>query len=411
MVNKEAKANHQEPIQETNSRSGPLAGVRILDLTRLYPGPLCTELLAGMGATIIKIEHPSKIDLTRVMPPFDGANTAVFNALNRGKRSLALDVTTPRGREIFLSLVKEADVVIEGFRPGTLARSGISYESAREQNDQIIYVSISGYGQTGPYSQQAGHDLNYIAYAGILGITGSSGGGPIQPGFQIADTAAGAYMAVIATLAALHGRTQTGEGQFVDVSMLDSCLPLMTLQLANQWSSGIPQERGKSMLGGGSPNYGIYECADGRYIALAALEPKFWDRFCAAIDKNNWNDRILIPSDFFKLKDDLANLFKTKPQTDWIALNQLANCCLTPVLDLEQLGNDPHLVSRGMILDSTSGTKTLGFPIKFHGTPTAPLTRPAPTLGEDTRALLTESGFSQDQIAELVRLGIIVSPN
>ncbi|MFQ5629536.1 MAG: CaiB/BaiF CoA transferase family protein, partial [bacterium] len=216
-------------------KTGPLTGIRILDLTRLYPGPLGAMLMADMGADVIKIEDINSPDYMRTFPPFVGENSAGYLAVNRSKRSLAIDLRAVQGKKIFFDLVKTADIVVESFRPNRLKKMGLDYEKARTASEKIIYVSVTGYGQDGPYAQKAGHDLNYLGYAGILALTGGKDSGPVIPGVQMADVAGGAYMTVIACLSALWARERspTRRGQHVDVSMLDSILPLMTLQWAH----------------------------------------------------------------------------------------------------------------------------------------------------------------------------------
>lgn len=378
-----------------------------MDLTRLYPGPLATWMFAGIGAEVIKIEHPQKLDYTRTTPPMDGKNSALFNALNRGKRSLALDLTTTDGQKAFLKLVENADIVFENFRPGTLAKSGLDYAVAKDVNPGIIYVSLTGFGQTGPYADKAGHDLNYVGYAGVLAATGERGGHPVIPGLQIADTAAGMPMAVIGALSALHARTQTGEGQHVDVSMLDACIPLLTLQLANMWAGDPNWQRGTSMLGGGLPNYRPYRCADGLYVALGTLEPKFWASFCQAINKPEWIDRLLHIQKFDSLERDLTDLFAQHPRDYWVEQTEEADCCLSPVLELDEVANNPQLAHREMIQKDHDGRLSIGFPIRFNGTPTSPLPAEGPGAGDDSDSVLRESGFSEVQIQKLKSLGII----
>lgn len=374
---------------------GPLVGIKILDLTRLLPGPLGTMLMADMGAEVIKIEDSKSPDYVRAFPPYLNGESVNYLSFNRSKLSLSLDYSTPEGQAIFFELIKTADVVIEQFRPGFLDKIGIGYKAAKAVNPKIIYVSITGYGQSGPYTMLAGHDLNYTAYAGILGVTGEIHQAPTVAGVQLADIAGGSYMGVIATLSALHARNQTGKGQHVDVAMTDAVMPLLSAVYA-QYAGGEKNiNRGELPLSGGLPNYGVYVCEDLKYIALGTLEPKFWAKFCNLIEKTDWlafilpknNDELTI----FKAK--IGALFISKPQSYWTDFGLQHDILISPVYELADLENDPHLQARQMIIEQThsvAGTfKSIGVPIKFSETPANP-SWPAPTMGEDTEAILNE---------------------
>ena len=371
---------------------GPLLGIQILDLTRLLPGPLGTMLMADMGADVIKIENPESPDYVRAFPPYLNGESANYLSFNRSKRSLALNYNKPEGRETFLKLVEKADVVVEQFRPGFLDKMGMGYEAAKAINPQIIYVSITGYGQTGPYAHLAGHDLNYTAYAGVLGITGNADDAPIVPGVQLADIAGGSYMSVIGTLAALQARTRTGQGQHVDVSMTDAVMPLLSAVYALH-AGGQVVARGSAPLSGGLANYGVYQCSDQKYVALGTLEPKFWGRFCTLVQQPDWLGFIL-PKNATELadfKNKIGQLFKTQPQQYWIELGLGQDLLISPVYNLADLENDPHLQARQMIVTQQhprAGVfKTIGIPIKFSETPAQPAW-PAPIMGEDSADIL-----------------------
>lgn len=395
------------------SGDGPLKGLRILDLTRLYPGPLATMMLAEMGAEVIKIEDTLRPDPMRVYPPYVGDQSAGFLAVNRGKRSLALKLNSDSGHEVFFDLVKSADVVIEQFRPGVLSQLGIDYYEAIKSNPAIIYVSLTGYGQEGPYAGNAGHDINYIGYSGLLGATGNALGGPALPGGQVADIGGGAYPAVIAVLAAVHARRQTGIGQRVDVSMLDGTLPLMSLQLAHFWATGENPQPWERPLAGGLPAYGVYQCADGRYLALGALEPKFWRLFCQLIGKPDWEELGLQRGDDGRrLITQLQKLFRKRSRSQWLELFGDSDICCTPVLDIPDLEGDPHLRARGMVVEqehpAVGAVKGIGQPIKFKGTPER-IGPAAPLLGEHSEVILSEIGYDDARIDELKKLRIILS--
>ncbi len=375
--------------------TGPLQGIRILDLTRLLPGPVGTMMMADMGAEVIKIEDPNNPDYVRAFPPYINGESANYLAFNRSKLSLRLDYNTPEGQATYFELVKTADVVVEQFRPGFLDKIGIGYEAAKAVNPQIIYVSVTGYGQTGPYSKLAGHDLNYTAYAGVLGMTGEADGAPTMAGVQLADVAGGSYMSIIATLSALHARHRTGVGQHVDVAMTDGVMPLLSAVYAQYAGGAANSERGKAPLSGGMANYGVYGCQDQKYIALGTLEPKFWAKFCTIVNRPDWLGYIL-PKNQDELKTfkaQIADLFVSQPSTYWISMGLENDLLISPVYDLADLENDPHLQARQMIITQehpqAGSFKTIGVPIKFSATPASP-SWPAPALGEDTEAILGE---------------------
>jgi alpha-methylacyl-CoA racemase len=379
-------------MQHRLPTNGPLLGIRILDLTRLLPGPLGTMMMADMGAEVIKIENPESPDYVRVFPPYLNGESVNYLSFNRSKKSLALNYNTVEGREVFLELLKTADVVVEQFRPGFLDKMGIGYETAKTINPKIIYVSVTGYGQTGPYAHLAGHDLNYLSYAGVLGMTGAPTDAPVVPGVQLADIAGGSYMCVVGTLAALQARTRTGEGQHVDVAMTDGAMPLLSAVYALH-AGGQAVQRGLAPLSGGLPNYGVYACQDQKYVALGTLEPKFWFKFCELVKQPEWQVFILPKNveELTEFKAKIGALFATQPQAYWVDLGFKNDLLISPVYDLADLETDPHLQARQMIVEEqhpTAGAyKTIGVPIKFSGTPAAPAW-PAPTMGQDTAAIL-----------------------
>ena len=392
--------------------TGPLKGVRILDLTRLYPGPLGTMILADMGAEVIKIEDLNTPDYMRFYPPYIESESAGFLAVNRSKRSLALNLKATKGVDIFFSLLKTADIVIEQFRPGVLKELGIGYDDARKIKTDIIYVSITGYGQNGPYAQDAGHDINYIGYAGILAATGSLETGPVIPGPQLADVAGGAYMAIIACLSALWSREKTGQGQSVDVSMLDAVLPLMTLQMAHYQATKTTFAPGEPPLSGGFACYGAYQCADGKYVALGLLEVKFWKTFCDMVGHPEWIERqFVMGEEAQKLRAEIAALFRTKTRDEWIEAASGHDVCLTPVLNIAEIETNPQIQARQMVYEQThpvcGKTKGIGVPLKFSQTKAQPAW-PPPALGEDTQPILQEIGYKPKEIETLRKEGVIL---
>lgn len=412
-TDRDRQAKSTMPVNGGNSQDGPLAGVRILDLTRLYPGPLATMLMAEMGAEVIKVEDVIRPDPIRFYPPFVGPDSAAYLAVNRSKRSLSLKLNEETGQEIFFRLVKRADIVIEQFRPGVLDELGLGYVEAIKSNPRIIYLSLSGYGQNGPYSGKAGHDLNFIGYSGLLALSRDGLGNPVIPGVQIADIAGGAYMAVIAALSALWARNNSGVGQRVDVSMLDAVMPLMSLQLARYWAGGEDEQAAAEPLTGGLACYGVYRCADGKFLVVGALEPKFWKQFCEILDRPQWGSRQFSQGrEAQAFKEELAALFLTKTRRQWMSLFGEADVCVSPLLDLEELESDPQLRERGVFLEQEHPElgmlKGIANPLKFSRSRTG-AEHPAPALGEHSEAILQELGYTHNQIREMLRKNIVFS--
>jgi len=396
---------HTPPTRKPES--GPLNGIRILDLSRLLPGPLATMLLADWGAEVIKIEDPDAPDDTRNYPPFVGSQSAYYLALNRSKRSLLLNLRTPKGKALFFELLKTADVVIESFRPGVLQKLGIDYAAAAALHPGIIYVSVSGYGQQGPLAQAAGHDLNYIGYAGLLDVNGEAGGNPVIPGAQIADVAGGSYMAVIATLLALQNRQRTGRGDWVDVGMMRACLPLMSIAFAQFFAGEGAPQRGHAVLSGLLPNYNVYCCADGKWLALGALEPKFWAGFCQMINRPQWVNAI-VPgsSEAEAVKAELAQLMKTKTRQEWLELASGYDICLSPVQTLPEVALQQQELFKTTEHPVYGKSTAINQPLHFTATPLPDGWAP-PLPGEDAAAILQELGYTNQQIQELKQQGIV----
>jgi crotonobetainyl-CoA:carnitine CoA-transferase CaiB-like acyl-CoA transferase len=387
--------------------SGALDGVKILDLSRLLPGPYATMLLADLGADVVKVEEPGRGDYARGYALRLGAHGAHFALLNRNKRSVALDLKRPAARDAFLRLAGGADVVLESFRPGVMDRLGLGAAALRALNPRLVYCALSGYGQDGPYRDRVGHDLNYASLAGAIALCGppDPAADPALQGCQLADVGGGAMMAVMGILAALLARARTGVGQTVDVSMLDGTASLLTYAFAELFAAAAsggavpPPRRGSARLHGGRPGYGIYRCADGRHVALAALEEKFWERFCTLAGRLDLVPRIAPATlpEIAALRAELAMLFATRPRDEWVALMADEDVCLTPVQGPEEAAFDPQLRARGMIAE-LDGLPQLGFPVKLDGTP-ARLRRGPPALGEHTREVLSEAGLGEAEIA------------
>lgn len=324
----------------------PLDGYHVLDLSMLLPGPLCTQILRDMGARITKIEPPAPGDYMALWPPMVGEVSATYYAVNRGKEITSLNLKDDGDRQRFLELVKQADVVVEGFRPGVIDKLGIGYATLSDVNPRIVVCSISGYGQDGPYRLRGGHDLNYQALAGVLSISGG-GKQPPNPPLQVADTAAGSYAASMLILAALLERVKTGRGRYIDVSMSEQLLPLMTpLYASTQAEARDPLSDGE-MLSGGAPCYRLYRTADGRTVSIGSLEPKFWQALVVAIGLPRLIERNHLDGPHApETAAELAQLFATKTRQEWDAIFATIDACAEPVLSFSEVRKHPHWVAR-----------------------------------------------------------------
>ena len=388
-----------------------LEGVRILDLTRLLPGGYATLLLADLGADVVKVEEPGKGDYIRWTPPVVGEFSSAHIALNRNKRSITLNLKTDQGRALFSELVKDFDVVIESFRPGVMDRLGLGWSALSAMNPRLVYCAISGYGQTGPRAQVAGHDANYIGYAGVLSIIGEEERRPALPGVQIGDLAGGGMAAVIAILAALHARGTTGRGDFCDISMMDGAASWLSIHAADFVATDHVPEREHMHLSGRHPCYRIYPAADG-WLTVGALEPQFWSALCTALDREDLAD------DAFAMGDrrteviaDLEELFSTRTRAEWMAELGDLDVCVGPVNDLAEAFNDPQLLHRGMFIDSDVpgvGPWThVGNPIKLRDGAGGVATQPPPKMGEHTAEILAEVGVSSSDLEGLRSAGVV----
>ncbi|MGE0868859.1 MAG: CaiB/BaiF CoA transferase family protein [Kofleriaceae bacterium] len=379
-----------------------LAGIRVLDLTRLLPGPFLTMVLADMGADVVKVEDPQMGDYLRPMPPGKGGMSGRFLAINRGKRSLILDLKSPAGRDAFLKMAERADVVVESFRPGVMAKLGVGYDALAARNPKIVMCSISGFGQTGPYVHRAGHDVGYCAVAGVLAMGGVPGGEPMLPGVQIADLAGGGLWSATAILGALVGRHRTGRGAHLDISMTEGSLAMLTAELGN-FDAGARPTRGSETLNGGVAAYGIYRTKDDRYLAVGALEPKFWGALNQAIGRPvNLMEVIAPPADQIKVRAELAAIFVTKTAADWHEILFKHDCCVEVVTELDELPEHPLHRNREVFftIDGGDGVGPLMQTRTPVGRPSNPT--PPPRHGEHSREVLAEYGFSASEIAALI---------
>jgi crotonobetainyl-CoA:carnitine CoA-transferase CaiB-like acyl-CoA transferase len=393
----------------------PLEGVRVLDLSRLLPGPFCSLLLADFGADVLKVEDTAMGDYLRWSPPMvegveESAASAMFLALNRNKRSVRVNLKDARGREVLFALVRASDVVLESFRPGVLDRLGCGYAALREVNPAIVYCAISGYGQDSPLRDRSGHDLNYLALAGLLGLTGDADGAPVQPAGQIADLGGGALMAAFGILAALRERDRSGEGQLVDISMTDGTLSWLVMVAARFLAEGVVPRRGGLELGGALACYRPYRCADG-WITIGALEPKFWAAFCHGVGRED-----LVAGQFDPPGSDthraVEAVVAARTRAEWAAFAAEHDCCLEPVLDLDQVLASDHAAARGMVVEldqpgAAAPVRQLGVPVKLSRTPGEPGRRPGPALGEHTEEVLLELGYGSEEIRALFEAGAV----
>jgi len=383
-----------------------LEGIRILDLSRMLPGPYCSMMLADLGAEVIKIEEPTIGDPTRRSPPIIDGQSAPFAQVNRNKKSIAIDLKKSEGRDIFLKLASRADCVLEQFRPGVVDRLGINYETVSEVNPRIVYCSLTGFGQDGPHRERSGHDLNYLALSGVLGLTTDDRGKPVIPGVQVADLAGG-MIAGFAILAALLAREKTGSGQYVDVSMFDVMLSMLPIPAAHHFAGKTIPVGGKYVLSGAYPFYNVYQTSDGKFMTLGALEPKFWANFCKKIERDELIARQFDAGENREnLFEEVRNVFKSRTQSEWIELVREADCCCEPVLSMAEAFEHAQTRAREMIRQGPSITEQLGFSYKLSDTPPRETSR-APALGEHTAELLAEAGISKDEIIRLKEAGII----
>jgi crotonobetainyl-CoA:carnitine CoA-transferase CaiB-like acyl-CoA transferase len=382
------------------SANGPLAGIKVLDLTRLLPGPVCTLHLADLGADVIKIEDPQAGDYARTLGTGKGGDSAYFRMINRNKRGLVLDLKKSEGVEVFLRLAREADVIVESFRPGVVDKLGIGYAAVSAVNRKIAYCSISGYGQDGPYKDLAGHDINYLGYAGVLEQIGLEGSAPAIPNFQIADLLGGALTAAMGILAAVVEAQRTGQGRYIDVSMTDSVLAHTYFAMLRLNDAGRSSARGGDLLSGGLPCYATYRCADNKYMAVGALEGKFWKLACETLGRPDWIARQWEPP----LRDELSALFATRPRDAWAAEFANVDCCVTPVLSPEEALANEQLNARCMVLRE-DGLTQFAPPLKVSGFDFA-VRQPAPKAGEHNAEVLKAAGYSEDDIARFAQAGV-----
>ena len=377
----------------------------MLDLTRLLPGAMATLHLADMGADVIKIEDTDAGDYARKMGRVRDGMSDFFRLLNRNKRAVRLDLKQARGREAFLRLAQRADAVVEGFRPGVMAKLGVGYEAVAAVNARIVYCSISGYGQDGPYAQRAGHDINYTGYAGVGDQIGTAEG-PVVPNFQIADLLGGALVPVMGILAALIDARSSGRGRYVDVAMTDAVLAHAIFPLLGFLEDGKAPRRGTGMLDGGLPCYNIYRTKDDHFMAVGALERKFWSALCDVLGCPELKAKhIVYGGEAEPVKRRLAEIFALRTRREWSDVFARADCCVSPILDIEEALSNEQLRARKMVVDD-SGFAQFALPLKFSEFEFG-VERKAPRVGEHTEEILREAGYRDAEITALRNDGVI----
>jgi len=403
-----------------------LEGIRILDLTRVTPGSLCTMILGDLGAEVIKIEATATAEArhqgigTAVSPQDEtGRKTAVYQAANRNKKSIGLNLRAEEGCHIFYQLVETADVIIEGFRPGVVKRLNIDYQTVTRINPKIIYCSISGYGQDGPYRDLPGHDINYISLGGALNLIGETDGKPVIPLNLVADIAGGSMHAAIGILSALVARGKTGKGQYIDISLTDSVISLLTMIAIGYFRDNIVPKRGETFWGGGYPYYNVYETRDGKFITIGCLEPWLWENLCREIGKEDYIPSHYEPEhrvhkveneNWQKISSFLNQLFLTKTRDEWFELLSQKDIPVGKVYSLDETFTDPQVLHRKMVIEVEHPTegkiKQVGIAIKLSDTP-GKVRSLSPIRGEHTEEILTGLGYNKQRINELRQDGII----
>lgn len=390
--------------------TGPLQGLKILDFTTLLPGPFATMMLSDLGADVLRIVSGSRPDLTTLAPPFIGDTGLSTSSayLGRGKRSMTLNLKDPRGVRIVRQLINRYDILIEQFRPGVMAKFGLDYPKLKELNPALIYCSLTGYGQTGPLTGRAGHDINYLSRSGLMSYSGRTETGPVLTGMQIADIASGSYNSIIGLLSAIIYRQATGKGQYVDISMTDGVMAFTAMVGASFLVTGQEPGREEHYLNGGSL-YDFYETKDGRYLSFGGLEPQFFAAFCQGIGRPDLIPGSVMPPNVEQVKKEVREIIKTKTRDEWTEWFQNWDACVEPVLTLSEALNDPLAQERGMVIEVAlpggGKVKQLANPIKFSESPPR-YDQVGLPVGTHTREVLQELGYDDQEIKEFEGSGL-----
>ncbi len=372
-----------------------LTDLKVVDLTRLLPGPYATQLLADMGADVVKVEDTGAGDMARYVDPIVEGVGGMFASVNRGKRSISIDLKSDGGREAFLDVAEDADAVVEGFRPGVADRLGVDYDSVRERNPSVVYVSLSGYGQTGPRCDAVGHDLNYVGYAGLLDMTRDDDDEPVIPGYPIADMSGGLMAANAVVSGVLSRELGGGDGEYLDVSMTDVVASLGQA-VTPEAAAGEEPEAGETQLTGGLACYDVYRCSDGEYLTLGALEPKFWRAWCEAVDRSDLVDRHLEGSG--ELTEEVAGVFREKTAEEWMEEVDTTEVPVGRVQTPGEMLEDAR--ERGVVRESA--VDAVGLPVVAE---LPEHSEEAPARGEHTTEVLLEVGYSESEVEELRESG------
>ncbi|NNL76723.1 MAG: CoA transferase [Desulfobacterales bacterium] len=380
-------------------KHGALDGITVVDLSRLLPGPYCSMILADHGARVIAIEDKRFL-----------ADGLFFNLINRNKEHMSLNLKTEEGLEIFFRLIQNADVLLEGFRPGVVDRLGVDYNSVRKVNPKIVYCSISGYGQNGPFRDRVGHDANYLSYAGVLNLIGEPNRPPAIPGVQFADIAGGGMNAATGILLALFAREKTAKGQYIDISMTDGMVGFLPATLFFQHLTGVEPERGNGFLSHRYACYNTYETADGQYLSIGAVENRFWKQLCELLGVPEYTALQYDDHRRKEVLDFMRNIFKQKTLDEWDAILADHDVCWGRIQSLSEVLEDPLFREREMVVDIKGKdgkiSKTLGIPVKLSETPGAIRTPPV-DFGESTASILKELGYSEKEMNLLTDKGVI----
>jgi len=391
---------------------GPLSGIKILDFSALLPGPFATMILADLGADILKVEGPSRHDLMRFLPPFENGTSAGHMAINRNKKSIALDMKNPEAPMVVRRLIQSYDIVIEQFRPGVMKRLGLDYETLKQENDKLIYCSLTGYGQTGPYCDRAGHDINYLAIAGLHSISGRQETGPLPYGVQIADVGSGSYNSVVSILAAVIHRNQTGEGQYIDISMTDGAFAWLAMAACGYLIGDKEPGYQSGYLTGGS-FYDCYVTSDGKYLSVGSIEPQFLSALCKGVGKEDLLEKqgkiMEAGESWSAFKEELTEIIKTKTLAEWTEIFKDIDACVEPVLPVSETVEHPQIKARNMVVDvkKPDGTmqRQINSPFKFSKT-MPEMSHTGPALGEHTDSEMKSIGFSPEEIQALKDKGV-----